>query len=455
MKKIRFMFALLCSKFTRMVLKLLGKQASFYPGVIALKIDKDYLRGACRFKKIICITGTNGKTTTTNMVSDILSNTEYKIANNKLGANIDTGIATVITNGLSLFCKPKVDILVLETDEKFSRIIFSYIKPDYLIVTNLSRDSIKRNAHSEFIFNILNTYTPKSTKVILNADDLCSSALLKDNKRIFYGIDKMDTDYKESRNIINDYRLCPKCDTKLSYNYLRFHQIANAYCPKCDFKSKNADFKIKNVNYKDNNFTLSYKKKNLKFPIINNSIYNIYNQLAAITFAIDFGISYDVIYKSVSNMKITDTRYHTYKFNDIEVVQTMAKGQNSVACSTTFDYIANEPGDKIVIMMIDDFYERKDSSEFSGWIYDVDFEFLNRENIKKVVAFGPRCYDFQFRILLAGIPSEKIYCCEDEENGLNNLELNGVKKVYILHDTSTHNYVTNIVKKWGKNLENR
>jgi len=453
MKKIRFIIALICSKITRILLRMIGKQASFYPGVIALKIDKDYLKGARKFSKVICITGTNGKTTTTNMISDIFSNTNYKIATNRLGANINTGIATVITNGLSLFGKPKVDILILETDEKFSRIILPYIKPDYLIVTNLSRDSIKRNAHTEYIFNILNTYTPSNTKVILNSEDLCSSFLLENNKRIYYGIDKLETDFKESRNIINDYTLCPKCDSKLYYNYLRYHHIANAYCKKCDFKSREADYKITNLDLENNKFLLSYKNKTYEFPIVNDSMYNIYNQLAAITFALEFGISYKIILDSVSKMKITDTRYQKYEFKDITIIQTMAKGQNSVACSTTFDYIANDPDNKIVIMMIDDFYERKNSSEFIGWIYDVDFEFLNKDNVSKVVAFGPRCYDYQLRILMSGIKKEKIICEENEEKGLEKLDLKGIKKVYILHDTSTHEYVNKIVKNWVKRFE--
>ncbi len=452
MSRIRFLFALFCSKITKLLLKIIGKQASFYPGKIALKIDKNYLKGARRFNKVICITGTNGKTTTTNMVSDILVESNYKIETNRLGANINTGIATVITNGLSLFGKPKVDMLVLETDEKFSRLIMPFIEPDYLIVTNLSRDSIKRNAHSEFIFNILNTYTPKKTKIILNTEDLCSSNLLKENDRVFYGIDKLDTDYLESRNIINDYTLCPKCDTKLKYNYLRYNHISNAYCPNCDFKSKEADYRITNIDFENKKFNLKYEDKNYEFPIINCAIYNIYNELAAITFAFSFGIKYEDILKSIERMHITDTRYGEYEFDNIKVIQTMAKGQNSVACSSSFDYISSDLDDKIVVMMIDDWFERKDSSEFIGWIYDVDFEFLNKENIKKVVAYGPRCYDYKLRMLLAGIPEDKIICGESEEE-INNLNTDGIKKVYILYDTSTYDYVNKLIKNWVKRFD--
>ena len=52
--------------------------------------------------------------------------------------------------------KQKYDVAVLEVDERSSIKVYSYITPTYLVCTNLFRDSIKRNAHPEFIFNIIN-----------------------------------------------------------------------------------------------------------------------------------------------------------------------------------------------------------------------------------------------------------------------------------------------------------
>ncbi|EKC53289.1 UDP-N-acetylmuramyl tripeptide synthase, partial [human gut metagenome] len=54
-------------------------------------------------------------------------------------------------------------------------------------------------------------------------------------------------------NIINDMRVCPKCHTKLKYNYVRYHHIGNAYCPNCDFKSPEADFRVSNIDFENEN----------------------------------------------------------------------------------------------------------------------------------------------------------------------------------------------------------
>ena len=109
---------------------------------------------------------------------------------------------------------------VLEIDERSTIKIFPYVKPNYLVCTNLFRDSIRRNAHPEFISSVINKTLPKETKLILNADDLISSSLGQDNERLYFVIDKLETDLTQSINIINDMRVCPKCNTKLEYNYV-------------------------------------------------------------------------------------------------------------------------------------------------------------------------------------------------------------------------------------------
>ena len=66
-------------------------------------------------------------------------------------------------------------------------------------------------------------------------------------------------------------------------------------------------------------------------------------------------------------------------------------------------------------------------------MYDTDFEFLNRPEITRLVCAGPRCRDYRLRLLLAGIPEEKIFVEEDEFRALDLLELKPGSDVYILY----------------------
>ena len=131
MSKLRYFIALWASKSAYILLKLLKRNATMFPGYLALKICPDYLAQTKKSPNVLCVTGTNGKTTTTNMVADILSESGYKVVSNRYGSNINTGVATALTHSVNVFGKPKIDVLALEVDERFSRLILPFIKPPF------------------------------------------------------------------------------------------------------------------------------------------------------------------------------------------------------------------------------------------------------------------------------------------------------------------------------------
>ena len=85
-------------------------------------------------------------------------------------------------------------------------------------------------------------------------------------------------------------------------------------------------------------------------------------------------------------------------------------------------------------MVLDDIHAAKDSSENITWLYDTDFEFLNSEQIKRVIVGGKRAKDYLFRLLQAGIPREKIYCELDQYKTAEDVSLNKENSIYILYD---------------------
>ena len=120
---------------------------------------------------------------------------------------------------------------VFELDERSAPRILPFIKPDLLLCTNIFRDSYKRNAHVEFILDILNQYIPDSTRLVLNADDLLCSSLKPHNRRAFFGIDLLPGEVPEPRNLVQDVRSCPQCGSPLEWEFRRYHHIGRARCP--------------------------------------------------------------------------------------------------------------------------------------------------------------------------------------------------------------------------------
>lgn len=433
---LKFYFALYFSKCIQLMLKLLRRNATYLPGKIAITICPDFLAKIKKPKTIIGVTGTNGKTTVCNLVIDLLENNGYKVLNNKFGSNVNSGMASSFISGVTWTQKVKNEIAVLEIDERSSLKVYPYVKPNYLLCTNLFRDSIRRNAHPEYISSIINKQLPKETTLILNADDLISSSLgTTENKKVYFGINKLDTDLEESINIINDMRICPKCNTKLKYNYVRYHHIGNAYCPNCDFKSPEADYKVENINYNENKITVKHNETQVDYNMLSSSsIFNIYNMIAVITLLQEFGISSNKIQESFEKINIVGSRYQKENINGVNIVYNMAKGQNPIACSCVFDYVKKEEGKKEIILMLDDVFDAKKSSENLTWIYDCDFEFLNSDDIEKIIIGGVRSKDYYLRLLIAGVPEEKLVCTQNELDTVKYLSLEKDKTIYILFE---------------------
>lgn len=432
-KNLRFLSALLIGKTAMFTQKLFGMNASYFPGKLAIKLCPDFLGRIDKPKTIVSVTGTNGKTTVCNMILDVLAANGYDVLNNHAGSNINAGIASSLIAGSTLGGRAKKKIAVFEVDERSSKLIYPYIKPDYAVCTNLFRDSIHRNAHAEFIFRIISESLPKTSHMILNADDLISAGLAPENKRTYFSIAPMNTDLPESINIINDMRICPKCQHTLQYRYVRYHHIGNAYCPACGFASPESDYSAE-PDFDGNTLFIRHNGERESYPLITNSIFNIYNQVTAITLLREFGLSAGQIKNAFQSLAIVESRYSCESVGKVQVITHMAKGQNPIACSCVFDYVRKEPGQKEVILMLDDVFDRVASSEIMTWIYDADFEFLNDPSIRRIIISGVRCEDYKLRLLMAGVPEEKLVCVPAEIDAPDYLSLAGTDKIFILHE---------------------
>lgn len=454
MSKLRYHIAVMAAKFSKVIIRLSGRNGTHTPGVVARKICPDFMAQAPKAPLCICVTGTNGKTTVSNMLTDMLEKEGKKVVSNRTGSNIVPGCVTNLLNSVNWLGRCRVDATVFEVDERASRLILPYVKPDYLVVTNLFRDSLKRNAHPDYIFSVIDTYCPDTTKLILNADEQCSSNLKPNSEHVYFGIGKQDDDKTEPYNLIADYTLCPKCGTKLKFNYLRYHHIGNAYCPNCDYKSADADYLATKVDKEGKKLIVREKDGNeIEYALIHDALFNIYNELTVITMMRELGYSSDEVKNRIAEIHVPESRYSETKVGNVTVVQALSKGQSAVSSCRTFEYVAEEPGKKVIMIAEDDFSDRQKSIEFIGWIYDLEYEQFARDDVMQVVCCGPRCLDHRVRALIAGIPEEKIAWDLDEVAAVDKVKLEGVDKVYILYDCDTYGISCKMKQKLLKRLE--
>ncbi len=433
-KGIKFYIALWGAKIGTVILKLFKRNATFFPGKFAIKICPDFIGKINKPKTIVAVTGTNGKTTVCNMIEDILKDNNYIFIDNKYGSNIDAGVATTLLSGVNFWGKCKRDLAILEVDERSAPKIYPYMTPTYLVCTNLFRDSLMRNAHTEFISEILTKYIPKDTTLILNGDDLIASNIAPENKRIYFGIDRLETDSEKCENIARDIIVCPKCNSKLVYDYVRYNHIGKAHCPNCDFRSPDIDYLVTNLDLQNMKMHIKNNNEEETYDLISDNIINIYNILTVITVLKQLNLTNIQINESLKKQKIVDTRYSEEIVNGKKIITHLSKGMNPIACSRVFDYVRKYKGNKAVILLLDDLHEEANGSENTAWQYDTDYEFLNDDSIKQLIIAGVRYLDDYVRVRIAGVDDKKIVHERNELSAVEKLNLNNVETIFILHD---------------------
>ncbi len=426
----RFTIALVASKLYLQILKILKKEKDDRPGALALKICPLFLEKINKPKVLIGITGTNGKTTTTNLLSELLIKSGQKVIYNDWGANTKRGMARCLIEGVNILNHSKKVYGILEIDEVTCDETLPKLQLDYLLVTNLFRDSMFRNPNPYYVYDKIEKGLTKKTTLFLNSDDAFSSRLgKKTNKCIYYGIDKLKSDTNIAKNIVNDMQVCPICLEKLNYEYIRFNHIGKVKCKNCGFQNPEPNYLAK-INFSKKEISIN----NQIYPLIHDSIFNAYNEVLVISFLLELNIKSTKIKEYLEHQNLTKRRLDIVKNHDLEVITMACKGFNPVALSTVFDYLKNEKCDIEVILVLDDLSDRVNSSEAINYLYDADFEFLNEPHIKKIIIGGHRCYDYLYRLLLADIDPKKIETCENEFDTSSKVDKKNIKKIYILHD---------------------
>jgi len=161
------------------LMRMLRRNATTLPGKIALRLDKQLLVTLAKDLNVTLITGTNGKTTTTGMLCSIYESAGYRVVTNVSGANLGSGVATALIEGLPIMNKKNDHIrVVIEIDEAAFGKYAKDLNPKVIAITNLFRDQLDRYGElsktREFIRKGIEE--SRNAKILICADDsLCAS----------------------------------------------------------------------------------------------------------------------------------------------------------------------------------------------------------------------------------------------------------------------------------------
>lgn len=442
LERLRFRLALGAGKAAVAGLTALKRAGGQLPGVIAEKIDPAFLAHIDKPGRIIFVTGTNGKTTTTNLLDDLLADNGFDLVTNRAGSNTINGIESSLIKNARLSGKQRKQVACMELDELSSRLILPHVTPDLLLVCNLYRDSFMRNANPDYIFDVLSSSISPDTELILNADDLISCRLAPQaRKRTYFSIGRLADDTDGPQGIVCDLTACPECGSALAYDYCHLRHLGKARCTHCGFTNPEPDFEVTRVDPETGIFTVRENREpgapEHGYRIAAYSITNLYNLLSAVVVARRLGISAKAIAASLEKgVNITALRYSVEEAKDVRLVNVAAKGENSTATSTAIQTICREPGRKAVALIMSDYYLATSpySSEYTGWYYQTDFEYLTDPLVEQVVVVGARGEDLLLRLMLAGVDAARVSLVADADAAAREFDLVGAEGVFIAYD---------------------
>lgn len=401
--------AIICAKIVILIGKMVNRGSSL-PGKIALKLDKNIVKKLKKPDKIIAVTGSSGKGSTSSMIAHVFREQGYKVVHNSSGANLNPGITTMLLENSTIGGRVKGDIIVYEVDERFAKFIFKELTPEYVVITNITRDQPPRQGDFDLVYNEIKKALPQGTHLILNGDDpyLLKFNLKNEYKTTYYTLDKMKYSYEESKFKNLNICYCPKCNTKLEFNYYHFETLGNYKCPNCEFTHPESLYHITNIDYENFEITINneYKVK-LQYDLL----YCVYNTMAAYTSSCILGLEPEKVCEAINKVRQNNKIYNSYKYKNFGVYVLNNKNENSTTFNQSILFTERFKGSKIIVIGWKEISRRYEFNDIS-WLYDIDFEILNNSDVDKVICVGPENYDIATRIKLAGFEKSKIEICD-------------------------------------------
>ena len=426
MKKI---LAIIICKLAKWACSFIGRGSSF-PGQLALKVCPDILSRIDLPEKIIAVTGSNGKTSTVEMIHGIIEKAGLSYAYNYEGSNQIEGVTTLVLSNCSLTGKFNKDVLLIEADERYAKYIFSYITPKYYVINNLYRDQMTRNGHPEYVLSYIEKSIHEGATLVLNADDPLVSSLSKkfDNEVVYFGINDNEYVSENCQSVYDDGYYCPVCKKRMVYEYRQFAHVGKYECPSCGFKREDPAYAITDIDLKKGVITVNDK---YNIDLAFHTIFNAYNVLAAFSVGDLLGIGAGIIVSTLNDYLIANGRIKRFKIDDKEGTLLISKHENTISYNRNLEFVSSQGEDITLLMIIDDI-SRKYFTSDTSWLWDVSFEYLRSESVKKIVIAGKYIYDLSTRLEYAGIDMDKVVSFRYTKAAVDHLRNDCEGKLYAL-----------------------
>lgn len=405
---LRAFLGILVCRAVKLAAKVLHRGGTAKPGELAAKVCPNLAAILAKNVRVIMVTGTNGKTTSSRIIEQGLLDSGADYFANRSGANLLSGVTTTLVENSTLFGKAKHQCAVIECDEAAFRTVAPLVRPEVILVTNLFRDQLDR--YGEITHTLSNIRegilgVPNAT-VCLNADCSLTASLAGDipNQCLFYGLGEALGGGEAPA--VSDASHCIRCKSEYTYQYRTYGHLGHFVCPNCGYERPATDVTVTKLLSKDtDSSTVVMEANGLSRTVRVNlpAVYNIYNAVGSAAALMAFGMDPDHAMQCAENFQCGFGRMERFDLNGTAIRMILVK--NPAGCNQVIEYLNGLDADFLPVFLLND--NAADSRDIS-WVWDADYEKFAAAYQGEVVVSGIRADDMALRLKYAGIPAEKL-----------------------------------------------
>jgi UDP-N-acetylmuramyl tripeptide synthase len=399
-------------KLIRRGLQLSGRGGTALPGLVALKIDPDFIAAVATelAHGVVLVSGTNGKTTTARMLSDIVRATGWLPIHNRSGSNLERGIAGALLSENNWRAQPRGDIGMFEVDEASLPLVLERISPRVVLVTNLFRDQMDRyfelDQLARRIGEAIAKLDPRVT-LVLNADDPIVAWLGQRHRGpvVYFGVDDPTVGGRVPQ-AISDATRCPRCRAPLRYERVVLAHEGDWSCASCGLTRPERDVSATRVALTAVSSEIQLRTAvvsafdPVRVPVA--GLYNAYNALAALAVARVLDIALPTAALAIANFRPAFGRLEEVSVDGRELRLILVK--NPAGFNAAIGALLETGRRPRLLTALND---RDADGRDVSWIWDADFETL-APAVEHAVVTGIRSRDLANRLKYAGVARDRI-----------------------------------------------
>ena len=404
------------------------KRGSNLPGSLALRFDPLFLRHVkgTAPSKTIFVTGSNGKSTTSNMIIWAFETAGRSIAANTEGANMKAGIASALVKNTNMSGRLNKDFMVFEVDERSLAAIASDLPPGHLCLTNIQKDQVQRNGDPDYIYQMIKAVVSdiEGLTLYVNNEDPRGKSMgkhvRKDSRVVSFGVAQNDRG-SEVEEFWGITMPCPICCEKLDFSYFNLSCVGAFRCPACGFASDaQADLCISHVDYENEFFQVSgtlIKDEDTHYHLAYPAVYFLYNYSLSACVSFEFGIDSETLSRAFKTFRNVGGRMETFTHAGKNIHYMRIKQETPEPMQSALDTMASDGRDKVLVVgpaVVDDMIPNYSNTFY---VFDCNFEPLLRSGVERCICFGSTIsYDMANRLRYAGFQDEDIDVLNNDDD---------------------------------------